>query len=187
LDFKHFDKKLPEKAAFYLSTATSVETSGRNYFQAGRMARSVTVMKMKEIKELLKLYGLKLTLTRLKVLEVFFANDRAVTTADLLRLTEDAFDRVTMYRTLKAFEDMGIIHRIVGANNSTNYALSGFGKTHPDLRRAQHLHFSCIQCQGVFCLDGQSIPVITLPDIYEVHSLNMMVVGICDKCRANDR
>jgi len=140
-------------------------------------------MKMKEIKELLKLYGLKLTLTRLKVLEIFFANDRAVTTADLLRLTEDAFDRVTMYRTLKSFEDIGIIHRIVGANNSTNYALSGFGKAHPDLRCKQHLHFSCIQCRGVFCMDGQSIPVITLPDIYEVHSLNMIVVGICDKCR----
>ncbi|WP_179412722.1 Fur family transcriptional regulator [Mucilaginibacter sp. E4BP6] len=140
-------------------------------------------MDIKEIKKLLKPYGLKLTLPRLKVIEIFLSNDRAVTTGELLRIMEETFDRVTVYQTLKSFEDMGIIHRIVGAANASNFALSSIFKKNPELLFKQHLHFSCIKCQGVFCLDDKSIPTVTLPSIYEVHSLNMVIVGICDRCK----
>jgi Fur family ferric uptake transcriptional regulator len=137
---------------------------------------------MKEIKQLLKPYGLKLTLARLKVLEIFLSNDKALTYAELLQLTEQVFDRVTVYRILRSFEDLGIIHRIVGANSSVNYALSIISKADKKKSQEQHLHFSCIKCNGVYCLDDQLVPSITLPDIYEVHSLNMVVVGICRIC-----
>lgn len=139
-------------------------------------------MDIKEIKQLLKPYGLKLTLARLKVLEIFLSNDKAVTYAELLRLTEQVFDRVTVYRILRSFEDLGIIHRIVGATSSVNYALSIIsmaGKKNP---RQQHLHFSCTRCHAVYCLDDQLAPSVTLPDNYEVHSLSMIVIGICRIC-----
>jgi Fur family ferric uptake transcriptional regulator len=139
-------------------------------------------MNMKEIKYWLKPYGLKLTLPRLKVLEIFLSNNKAVTYAELLRLTEQVFDRVTVYRTLRAFEDLGIIHRIVGINSSVIYALTIISKADKKKPHQQHLHFSCIKCNGVYCLDDQLVPSITLPDIYEVHSLSMMVTGICHIC-----
>jgi Fur family ferric uptake transcriptional regulator len=141
-------------------------------------------MNMKQIKQLLKPHGLKLTLPRLKLLEIFLSNDKAVTHSELLRLTEDTFDRVTIYRTLKSFEDLGIIHRIVGAHSSPNYALSGAaGKAKTDDHQNQHLHFSCIKCNSVYCLDDYLVPAITLPSIYEVHSLNMIVTGVCRQCQ----
>ncbi len=137
---------------------------------------------MKEIKRLLKPYGLKLTLPRLKVLEIFLSNDKALTYAEMLRLTEQVFDRVIVYRILRSFEDLGIIHRIVGANGSVNYALSitsMAGKKNP---HQQHLHFSCTRCHAVYCLDDQLVPSITLPDTYDVHSLSMVITGICRIC-----
>jgi Fur family ferric uptake transcriptional regulator len=152
------------------------------FFQNGNNFSKGSAMNMNEIKQMLKPYGLKLTLPRLKVIEVFLANDKAVTYGEVLRLTEETFDRVTIYRTLKSFEDLGIIHRIVGANSSPNYALSGAGKTNTEKPRRQHLHFSCIKCNGVYCLDDHLVPQVILPDIYEVHSLNMIVIGICNKC-----
>jgi Fur family ferric uptake transcriptional regulator len=139
-------------------------------------------MNTKEIGQLLKAHGLKLTLTRLKVLEIFLSNNKAVTYGEMLRLTEDVFDRVTIYRTLKLFEDLGIIHRIFGLNISPIYALSGLGKAHHEKSYQQHLHFSCIKCNGVYCIDDQLVPSITLPDLYKVYYLNMVVVGICQKC-----
>lgn len=137
-------------------------------------------MNMKEINQLLKPYRLKLTLPRLKVLEIFLSNDKAVTYTELLQLTEQVFDRVTIYRTLKVFEDTGIIHRIVGVNSSVNYALSVISDKKKPYQ--QHLHFSCTKCHGVYCLDDQVVPSITLPDIYEVHSLSMIMVGTCRNC-----
>jgi len=139
-------------------------------------------MNMKEIKQLLKPYGLKLTLPRLKVVEIFLSNNTALTCAELLRLTNEVFDRVSVYRTLKAFEEAGIIHRIVGATSSPSYALSHLGKPEKEPNHPQHLHFSCIKCNCVYCLDDQLVPSVTLPDIYDVHSLSMTVVGICRNC-----
>ena len=135
---------------------------------------------MKEIKQLLKPYGLKLTLPRLKLLEIFLSNNKAVTYGELLRLTEETFDRITIYRTLKSFEDLGIIHRILGINSSPNYALSAISSIKEIYH--QHLHFSCIKCGGVYCLNDQLVPAVTLPEIYKVLSLNMIVIGICEKC-----
>ena len=138
---------------------------------------------MKEIKNILKRYGLKLTLPRLKLLEIFLSNNKAVTHGELLKLTEKTFDRVTVYRTLKSFEDLGIIHRIIGANDSPNYALSAMPKMGSnELNKKPHLHFSCVKCNGVFCLNDQFVPQINLPGTYEVHSLNLVVKGICKEC-----
>jgi Fur family transcriptional regulator, ferric uptake regulator len=139
-------------------------------------------MNMKEIKQLLKPYSLKLTLPRLKVLEIFVSNAKAITYAELLGLTDQVFDRVTVYRTLRSFEELGIIHRIVGVNSSVNYALSITSDANKKEPHQQHLHFGCTNCHSVYCLNDQLVPPITLPDIYEVHSLSMIIVGTCRMC-----
>ncbi len=141
-------------------------------------------MDIKEVKRLFKPYGLKLTLPRLKVLEIFLSNDRALTLAELLRLTEQVFDRVTVYRTLRSghLKIWGLSIGSSGATSSVNYALSITSKAGKKNPHPQHLHFSCTRCHSVYCLDDQLVPSITLPDNYEVNSLNMIVVGICQAC-----
>jgi Fur family ferric uptake transcriptional regulator len=141
-------------------------------------------MDINKIKKLLKSYGLKLTLCRYKLFEILSSADRALTYGEFLKLTGNSIDRVSLYRTLKSFEDLGIIHRVLGADGTSNYALSYSENAALEIEKpnAQHLHFSCIICHGVFCLDTELVPAVSLPDAYEVHSLNMTVTGVCRSC-----
>jgi Fur family ferric uptake transcriptional regulator len=129
------------------------------------------------------MHGLKKTGYRLSILQVFFFSQNAITNAEIEQLLQLPVDRVTLYRILKVFEETGIIHRVIDINGVPKFALSihkkltDKGKTQP-----QHLHFSCIKCKNIFCLDGPAIPKVTIPDTYEVHSLNMTIVGVCQNC-----
>ena len=67
-------------------------------------------------------------------------------------------DRVTLYRTLKTFEQKGIIHGI-HENNITKYKLCSDEcneKTHKD----RHLHFYCKICKETTCKENFNLPEI---------------------------
>jgi Fur family ferric uptake transcriptional regulator len=140
------------------------------------------VMDLKQIQELLKKFGLKLTLSRLKILEIFFSSNRAITYSEILEFTSKAVDRVTIYRTLKSFEDIGVIHRVLGVSNVPTYALSIRLTSPPLLDFRQHLHFCCVKCHGVFCLNDHAMPSVIIPEQYKVHSISLTVFGICQIC-----
>jgi Fur family ferric uptake transcriptional regulator len=137
-------------------------------------------MDIKEIKSILKKYGMKLTSPRSKVLEAFYLSDRAVTYCEILEFAAKTIDRVTIYRTLKSFEDIGLIHRIVGASEAPAYALS-VGSAQ-QLEFKQHLHFGCTKCQGVFCLNDYGMPSVSLPEPFRVHSMSLIITGLCRSC-----
>lgn len=144
-------------------------------------------MDIKEFKGILKAYGLKLTLPRSKMLEVFFLADRAVTYGEILEFTAKTVDRVTVYRTLKALEAIGLIHRINGVGDGPAYALSiRTGSGNAGFK--QHLHFCCTNCHGIFCLNEHAMPTIILPEPYQVHSMSLIISGLCRTCNlsAND-
>ena len=137
-------------------------------------------MDTEDIKSLLSKHRLKLTSPRLKLLEVLWSSERAITHAELLMNADSSVDRVTIYRTLKLLEDIGFIHRIMGAGEVPVYALSfrknGF---------KEHLHFACTKCHGVFCLHDHPMPPVMLPEQYQLHSLNLTLTGLCDTCNAS--
>ena len=90
--------------------------------------------------DILKHSQLSVTDNRLSILEIFQKNSKALSHADIERLSEKHFDRVTIYRTLQTFVDKGIIHTIPTADNSIMYALCkeacSEGHHHDD-----HVHF----------------------------------------------
>lgn len=140
-------------------------------------------MDIADFKQLLNSNGLKATLSRLKIFAVFSAHNNAITQVDIEQEMEKHADRVTLYRTLRTFERYGIIHRIIGGNGIPNFALNlsppGRENKKPSM---QHLHFSCLKCKSVYCLNDRSVPQVTLPASYEVYSLNMVVTGVCRMC-----
>jgi len=92
-------------------------------------------------------------------------------------------DRVTLYRTLKTFEERGFIHRITGTDGSANFALTPIDwNEFCDGSAEQHIHFSCLKCKNIYCLDSPAMPEVTLPDEYKVEALNIIISGICDRC-----
>src|ERR1700753_1823832 len=98
-----------------------------------------------KIDELLKKKQLSVTSGRRKILELFLMQEGALSHSDIEKKAGAPFDRVTVYRTLQAFLEKGLIHSIPTADNSIRYALCKddcFGGQHRD----DHVHFICNGC-----------------------------------------
>ena len=132
--------------------------------------------------DILKNSGLSITDKRLKILELFQKNSKALSHADIESLSGKHFDRVTIYRTLQTFVDKGIVHTIPTADNSIMYALCkeacSEGHHHDN-----HVHFLCEECGTTYCLENVNIPELNIPKGFTLHQTNVLVNGICKNCR----
>lgn len=130
---------------------------------------------------ILKKNNLSVTDSRKKILDLFYAANGALAHADIEEKTGDAFDRVTIYRTLQTFVEKGIIHQIPTTDNTILYALCKHdceeGHHHDN-----HVHFICSQCSKTICLDGVTVPEVKLPDGFKPTDAAMVVNGICSDC-----
>lgn len=137
---------------------------------------------MQDTPNILKRNGLSVTEGRLKILDLFLGTEGALAHADIEKQTAQAFDRVTVYRTLQTFVEKGIIHQIPTTDNSVLYALCRHqceGGHHHD----NHVHFVCAQCDKTICLDDVTVPDVRLPRGFKPIQSAMVVTGICNECR----
>ncbi|WP_187264689.1 Fur family transcriptional regulator [Pontibacter beigongshangensis] len=123
--------------------------------------------------------GVRPTAMRLLVLDFLQAQSSAVSLNDL----EAHFlrsDRITLYRTLKTFEDKGLIHSIEDGTGSTKYALcqEGCACAPEDM----HVHFFCNKCRETFCLPMSRIPKTPLPGNFTMEEASLLVKGLCGSC-----
>ena len=116
---------------------------------------------------------------RLLVLEILTARKTAISLNELEAAFEKA-DRITLYRTLKTFQEKGVVHSIEDGTGSTKYALceEGCECAPEDL----HVHFHCSSCQKTFCLPKVGIPAFQLPARFELEEVNLVAKGICADC-----
>ena len=120
------------------------------------------------------------TAMRLLVLEFILKQKAAVSLSDLEKHLIHS-DRVTLYRTLKTFEEKGLIHNIKDGSEAIKYALCESDckdGVHYDL----HLHFYCTTCKELFCLPKSKLPEVALPKDFKIAELSMVARGICDHC-----
>ncbi|MFV8281091.1 Fur family transcriptional regulator [Christiangramia marina] len=135
---------------------------------------------MKEIEKRLDNNGVRPTAMRILIYKYMAEKEVAVGLTDI----ENAFakaDRTTLYRTLKTFEEKGIVHQIDDGSNISKYALCEPG-CNCELEQDLHLHFHCNNCDETVCLTEQKIPHINLPDGYIAEDANLVIKGICEKC-----
>jgi len=123
--------------------------------------------------------GLRRTAGRVAILGALLRARKPLTHEELLtRLGEDSVDRVTVYRTLQAFMDKGIAHRIAAGDRLWRFAVCGCGH-----RVHCHPHFACRVCGAVACLNDVALPDLArmMPG-YAVESLEVYVRGVCPRC-----
>jgi Fur family ferric uptake transcriptional regulator len=137
----------------------------------------------KNVDELLRRNQLSVTGSRRKILELFLQQDGALSHSDIEKKASEKFDRVTVYRTLQAFVEKGLIHSIPTADNSIRYALCKDDCT-AGQHRDDHVHFICNSCGNTVCLEEVVVPGIKLPRGYVVQQVEMLVSGICKSCAA---
>jgi Fur family ferric uptake transcriptional regulator len=123
---------------------------------------------------------MKATPVRLKVLEVLSTTHLALSPSEL----ENSFskvDRITLYRTLKDFEEAGMIHKIIDTDGVTRFAFCN--NDCPDATHTEdHVHFNCKKCHKMFCLAHVQTPSLQLPDGFTSTGINTVVHGICKYC-----
>lgn len=131
--------------------------------------------------ELLKKHKLSKTESRLGILELFLSSPGALAHADIEKLTSEAYDRVTVYRTLNSFVEKGLIHRIPTTDSAILYALCRDecvqGHHHDN-----HVHFICTVCNKASCLEDVLVPAVKLPGGFMPKTSNMNVMGTCRDC-----
>lgn len=127
----------------------------------------------------LKSTAIRPTAMRLLVLEKLTEQQTAVSLSEMEAGFEQV-DRVTLYRTLKTFEEKGLVHQIIDGGGLTKYALCQEDCTcaMEDL----HVHFYCNSCKETYCLPKVKVPGIQLPNRFRLEEVNMVVKGACDQC-----
>ncbi len=136
---------------------------------------------MVQVSEILAKYDLRRTAVRIQVLSYFLKSKSALSHGQLEKALEDT-DRVTLYRTLKTFEETGIIHKAIDGTDVARYALCG-GECEHDHHDDDHAHFHCKSCDETVCLDHVIVPKVNLPVGYVQDSAHMIINGICEKCK----
>lgn len=142
-------------------------------------------LQVKKYEDLLVHNGLKRTGARIQVLEILSNRNSATSQPYLENVVGKEIDRVTLYRILKAFEEKGIIHKVIDNQGTANYAIcSGACSAHH--HEDGHVHFNCSTCLRVYCLDEVKIPTLKMPKGFEIGQVNLIVSGICQDCNSSN-
>ena len=130
--------------------------------------------------EVLEKKGVRVTAIRILVMEALLASSRPMSLSDLETVL-DTVDKSSIFRTLEVFEKHHAVHSIDDGTGSIRFEVceGGTDCTVSDM----HTHFYCEKCHRTYCLKDINVPVVNLPEGFEMHSVNYIVKGICPGCR----
>jgi Fur family transcriptional regulator, ferric uptake regulator len=136
-----------------------------------------------QLVETLRSSGLKKTTVRIAVLKQLTESENALSQPELETVFEGRENRVTVYRVLRDFEEKGLIHRVYDVEGTARFALCRSCTEHQHYD--EHLHFNCIECKNVICLDSVHVNIPILPIGFKVKNIHFTVEGVCEKCNKN--
>ena len=129
--------------------------------------------------KLLKSKKLRVTDFRLAVLSLFGKFDNAIGIGQIEEELGE-FDRITLYRTIKAFKEKGLIHDITLPGDIKKMALCE-DDCDSEHHQHQHIHFLCDSCSEVFCVHIEQFPSIGIKG-FKVDTIDIQASGICVQC-----
>ena len=134
-----------------------------------------------DVVTLLKHHDLRLTQVRKEVLSVFLKKEQALSQGDIEE-NVGQIDRITLYRTLRSFEDNGLIHRAIDGTDKLRFALC-VDLCDKENHKHNHAHFHCEKCTKTICLNGVEFPKIIHPAGFKVKETYYVMQGVCSKCQ----
>jgi Fur family ferric uptake transcriptional regulator len=131
--------------------------------------------------EQIRAAGVKVTPGRVRVLNALQAARQPLCHAELeegLASKESApMDRVTLYRVLDSLVACGLAMKAVDTRGVFRFSAAGAQRQH-----ANHVHFRCTGCGGVFCLKVEPPPPPKLPRGFRLAEVEFDVRGTCAQC-----
>jgi Fur family ferric uptake transcriptional regulator len=129
----------------------------------------------------LKSAGLKVTLPRLKILEVLEKSpNHHLSAEDIYRVLIEQNEEVgvaTIYRVLSQFEESGIVQKLNFENNQAVYELCGL---------EHHDHLVCVKCNKIIEFQDDVIEQHQLQIAkkygFELTDHSLYLYGLCKNC-----
>lgn len=133
-------------------------------------------------RDLIRQAGLRRTPARVAILERLTVSDRPLTHAQIAEeLESHGFDKATIYRSLIEMAEAGLLTRMELGDHVWRYELRRLGHA----EAAAHLHFLCVDCGKIECLDGTSVATALAPAIRRAASgtiSEVLLKGHCRQC-----
>ena len=136
-----------------------------------------------QVNDFLKQHQLKSTSIRKEILHIFQTSKHALSYSDIAKVLNNGFDKSTVYRTLKIFEEKGIIHTVLGPDHVERYGLCTHAECSHNGHVDSHIHFYCNSCKSVFCLDTIETPAVHIPNQFKAEKTEVLVFGTCNNCQ----
>ncbi|MBQ8364262.1 MAG: transcriptional repressor [Bacteroidaceae bacterium] len=134
--------------------------------------------------ELLQQYKIRPTAVRMLILKGIdeFA---APFSLEELYVFLDTIDRSTVFRTLVLFEEQHLLHSFEDGSGKKKYCFHHLHPVagEPSHASCRHIHATCRVCGRTMCITTQEIPMVSLPDDFEVENVNYVVTGVCSQCK----
>ena len=142
---------------------------------------SLSDSRLLRIESAIRSAGGRVTASRVRVLALLQSAKAPLSHGDVEELLSSekfpAIDRVTIYRILDWFADVGLAHKAADGRG-----LFRFSASDPGAKHAQHIHFRCTGCGGVFCLDSPLPPQPKLPRGFRFGGMALDICGECPRC-----
>jgi len=130
----------------------------------------------------LKSVGLKVTLPRLKILEVLEkSSNHHLSAEDIYRALMEQREEVgvaTIYRVLTQFEESGIVNKLNFENNQAVYELSNV---------EHHDHLVCVKCNTIIEFQDDVIEQhqlqIAIKYDFQLTDHSLYLYGLCKACK----
>ena len=133
-----------------------------------------------DLAELLRDRNLRATSTRLAVLSIISEYNQAIPFSEIQKALK-GFDRVTLYRTLHALMENGIIHKALQDDKQTFFAVCSNSCSSHD-HNHHHIHFKCSSCQAVTCVQADRPIGFSIPG-HSIERFEIEATGVCASCK----
>ncbi|MBY7024671.1 transcriptional repressor [Clostridium botulinum] len=136
-------------------------------------------------KNLIKKHGYKFTIQkRIILLEVINSNTHLSVKEIYDRVKHNRIGITTVYRSLKTFNELGIVKEI-NVNGTSYYEIKIFSGN------PLHIHFKCSKCNSIIDIEDKFLNLeyiklnkkIEEKNNLEIDDLNIMLIGTCSKCK----
>lgn len=127
----------------------------------------------------LRAAGLRRTPARKAVFAHVQALSRPLSHAELQQAESlRDLDDITLYRTLSALVQAGLVHRVLGVDGVWRYGANPASPGCP----GNHAHWLCTGCGSMRCLFDQPIPRVEVGEGVTVEGRHLLVFGRCASC-----
>jgi Fe2+ or Zn2+ uptake regulation protein len=132
---------------------------------------------------LLKTKAVNITEARIDITSIIYQSQKWLSLTDILQHKNNAYNRATVFRTLRLLYNQGFIEKMVDIHKTAYYFFRQ--KQENDKNEAaivdEHTYFNCLGCGGITILPAHG-ETISVPEGFKKVSGNLIISGYCDTC-----